>query len=231
MSDPLRSAKVSCSISLSLAAWACLLSAVFFSPLGASAPARSDLLLATLAAQDPGDYELIRRALELYRVGNCEAAEALLEKILLHQPKNTAVRKLLANCLLLDKKIDEARIQFQLVLEDAPQDTEALLGLRASVTEIQRREELKQKLAIAHRVSGARPDRAIASRARPLSRTRAHLGRRGQPCRSRWAFVSLEVAGAFAVPQRGKRGGSVVVGSRLWGDEVPVQFPVSRKAA
>lgn len=99
----------------------------------------------------PADRDLVLRSLELYRHGNCQDAEPLFEKILLYQPKDIATRKLLANCYLQDKKMDEAKIQFQLVLEAAPQDTEAYQGLKASMTEIQNKALLKQKLAIESR--------------------------------------------------------------------------------
>jgi len=99
----------------------------------------------------PSDRDLVVRALEYYRRGNCKDAEEIFEKILLHQPKDIATRKLLANCYLQEKKLDEARIQFQLVLEAAPQDSEAYQGLKASMGEIQKRTLAKQTLAIEKR--------------------------------------------------------------------------------
>ncbi len=105
-------------------------------------------MAAMLEGQAPEDYDQIRKALDLYRANQCQEAEPLLEKVLLHQPKNIAVRKLLGNCYLRNKKNDEARLQFQLVLEAEPKDTEAAEGLRASVGEIQKREALKQTLAL-----------------------------------------------------------------------------------
>ncbi len=99
----------------------------------------------------PSDRDLVVRSLEFYRHGNCQDAEPLFEKILLSQPKDIATRKLLANCYLQDKKMDEAKVQFQLVLDAAPQDTEAYQGLKASMTEIQNKALLKQKLAIESR--------------------------------------------------------------------------------
>lgn len=111
-------------------------------------PVEVKTLAALLAGQAPDDYELIRQALILYRAGKCGEAEPLFEKILLRDPKNIAVRKLLGNCYLREKRMDDARTQFQLVLDTAPKDTEAAEGLRASVGEIQKREELKQTLAL-----------------------------------------------------------------------------------
>ncbi len=107
------------------------------------------------AAQTPTEHELTVRALELYRSGNCKEAEPLMEKVLLHQPRNIAVRKLLGKCLLREKRNDESRMQFQLVLDIAPQDVEALQGLRASVAGIQKREEGKQALTLESRAATA----------------------------------------------------------------------------
>lgn len=124
---------------------------------GHTAPAclLSIAFVASLAAQAPDKYGVVRQALELYRTGDCRNAEVLLRKTLLDEPKNIAARKLLGNCLLRDKKIDEARDQFQQVLEDAPQDFEAFQGLRGAVKEIQKRLELRQSLAIEARAATA----------------------------------------------------------------------------
>ena len=137
-----------------------MLSFTFPSPIAAQDPAGRDLRIATLnpssfgleiAALDFTDRDLVIRSLEFYRHGNCNDAEPLFEQILLHQPKDIATRKLLGNCMLQDKKMDEARIQFQLVLDTAPQDVEASQGLKASMTEIQKQTLLKQSLAIQSR--------------------------------------------------------------------------------
>lgn len=126
-------------------AWICLFGAI-------SSP--------SLTAQTPSDSELVVQALNYYRTGSCKEAEPLFEKILLRQPKNIAVRKLLACCLIQDKKMEEARAQFQLVLHDSPQDMEAFAGLRTATTELQSREELKQTLAIESRAVTAEPLRS-----------------------------------------------------------------------
>jgi len=102
-------------------------------------------------AQNDPDHDTIIQSLDYYRHGDCANAEPLFEKILLHQPKDIATRKLLGNCYLQDKKMDEARAQFQLVLDTAPQDVEAFEGLKASMTEIQKQTLLKQSLAIQSR--------------------------------------------------------------------------------
>ncbi len=103
-------------------------------------------------AQENPDHELIIQSLEYYRHGDCKNAEPLFEKVLLHQPKDIATRKLLGNCYLQEKKMADAKIQFQLVLDTAPQDIEAFEGLKKSMGEIQKQTLLKQSLAIQSRV-------------------------------------------------------------------------------
>jgi tetratricopeptide (TPR) repeat protein len=110
--------------------------------------------------QNDVDHDMVIESLDYYRHGDCKKAEPLFEKILLRQPKDIATRKLLGNCYLQDKKMDDARAQFQIVLDTAPQDVEAFEGLKASMTEIQKRTLLKQSLAIQSRQVTAEEFRA-----------------------------------------------------------------------
>ncbi len=103
-------------------------------------------------AQDDPDHDLIVQSLDSYRHGDCKTAEPLFEKILLRHPKDISTRKLLGNCYLQEKKMDDAKDQFQLVLDTAPQDVEAFEGLKKSMGEIQKQTLLKQSLAIQSRV-------------------------------------------------------------------------------
>jgi len=102
-------------------------------------------------AQAPADTDLIARSVELYRQGNCKQAIPVFEQILEQQPKNIAIRKLLGQCLLKERRSDDARVQFETVLEIAPKDVAALEGLRAAVTELQKSEQVRQTLAIESR--------------------------------------------------------------------------------
>lgn len=101
--------------------------------------------------QDDISHDQVVQSLDYYRHGDCKNAEPLFEKILLRRPKDIATRKLLGNCYLQDKNMDDAKTQFQLVLDTAPQDVEAFEGLKASMTEIQKKTLLKQSLAIQSR--------------------------------------------------------------------------------
>jgi tetratricopeptide (TPR) repeat protein len=136
VSDRLRACGAGLPSSLSCLVWACLLTLLF---------------LSTLNAQGPSDNDLIVKSLDEYRTGNCKEAKPLFEKILLDQPKNTAVRKLLGRCLMRDNRVEEARHQFQLVLDDSPQDMEAYEGLRGATKELQKRWALRESRAIESR--------------------------------------------------------------------------------
>ena len=105
----------------------------------------------TWPAQDDPNHDLIVQSLDSYRHGDCKTAEPLFDKILVRRPKDISTRKLLGNCYLQDKKMDEAKAQFQLVLDTAPQDVEAFEGLKKSMGEIQKQTLLKQSLAIQSR--------------------------------------------------------------------------------
>jgi tetratricopeptide (TPR) repeat protein len=108
----------------------------------------------------PSDRDLVVRALEYYRCGHCKEAGVIFEKILLQQPKDIAIRKLLANCYLQEKKVDAAKTQFQLVLKAAPRDAEAYQGLKASMREIQNQTLLRQRRALQSRAVTAEEYRA-----------------------------------------------------------------------
>ena len=54
----------------------------------------------TVFAQVPSDRDIVIRSLKYYRHGDCTNAGPLFEKILLHQPKDIATRKLMGNCTL-----------------------------------------------------------------------------------------------------------------------------------
>lgn len=82
------------------------------------------VLLTILSAQTTKSDVLVR-SLELYRRGNCKEAKPLFEQILRTQPKNTAVRKLLANCLDREDRVQEAREERKRVLAVSPGDAQA----------------------------------------------------------------------------------------------------------
>lgn len=88
------------------------------------------LVILTAAAPAALAADSAVEALELYRAGKCVQAEPLLRDILSKQPKNTVVRKMLAGCLVQLHRPEEARLEYQQVLKNAPGDPEAIRALQ-----------------------------------------------------------------------------------------------------
>lgn len=95
------------------------------------------------------------RALELYRQGDCNNAVPVLQALLDRQPKNVSSRKLLAQCLLKQKKWEDARAQFEWVLRDSPKDIDAANGVKSALTQLQKVEQVSQARIIESRVATA----------------------------------------------------------------------------
>jgi tetratricopeptide (TPR) repeat protein len=90
------------------------------------------LSLAAIVAAEPtpSPTETSRRALELYRQGNCKEATPLLERILATQPSQVTVRKMYADCLGKQGQKAQSAAQYRQVLREAPGDK----GSRTMVT-------------------------------------------------------------------------------------------------
>lgn len=99
-------------------------------------------------------------ALELVRANECGAAEPLLRQVISSQPWNVAARRLLGRCLLDAGRWDEARPQFESLLQLAPEDESALAGLRAAVAAGQKIESARQVEQIESRRTRAEQLRA-----------------------------------------------------------------------
>ena len=131
----------------------CLLAAVATAavPLGPS----------TASAQSaPSPRAALVVALELVRANECGAAEPLLRQVISSQPWNVAARRLLGRCLLDAGRWDEARPQFEALLQLAPDDESALAGLRAAVAAGQKIESARQVEQIESRRTRAEQLRA-----------------------------------------------------------------------
>lgn len=99
-------------------------------------------------------------ALELVRANECGAAEPLLRQVIASQSWNVAARRLLGRCLLDAGRWDEARPQFEALLQLSPEDESALAGLRAAVAAGQKIESARQVEQIESRRTRAEQLRA-----------------------------------------------------------------------
>ncbi len=84
-------------------------------------------MLALLLVPVPHLYgqDGLPKALELYRSGNYRAAEAIFREILNKEPRNITIRKMLADCLVQDNRLEEAKQVYRQVLRLAPGDPDA----------------------------------------------------------------------------------------------------------
>lgn len=108
----------------------------------------SPLAAAQEASAPPNIPELTARSLDLVRQGECRQAIPLMEQILEQQPKNVNIKKLLGECLLRQNRWDDARKQFEGVLEISPHDAAALQALQRAMEGLQRVEQVRQTLEI-----------------------------------------------------------------------------------
>jgi len=129
--------------------------------LAASAGLAVPLGPGTASAQSPASPRAaLVVALELVRANECGAAEPLLRQVISSQPWNVAARRLLGRCLLDAGRWDEARPQFESLLQLAPEDESALAGLRAAVAAGQKIESARQVEQIESRRTRAEQLRA-----------------------------------------------------------------------
>jgi tetratricopeptide (TPR) repeat protein len=87
------------------------------------------LAVCPIFAQPAAEPNALLQGLELYRRGECAAALPLLDGLLQRQPKNTAVRKLVASCLSRLNRPAEARAQYEAILKISPGDADAVRAL------------------------------------------------------------------------------------------------------
>jgi tetratricopeptide (TPR) repeat protein len=115
----------------------------------------------TVKAQGPFDPRAaLVEALEFVRADDCKSAEPLLKRVISIQPWNVAARRLLGRCLLEAGRWDEARPQFEALLQLTPDDASALAGLRAAVAAGQKIESARQVEQIESRRTRAEQLRA-----------------------------------------------------------------------
>jgi tetratricopeptide (TPR) repeat protein len=115
----------------------------------------------SVRAQEPSTTRAaLVQALEYVRADDCKSAEPLLKQVIAAQTWNVAARRLLGRCLLDAGRWDEARPQFEALLQLAPEDAAALAGLRAAVAAGQKIESARQVEQIESRRTRAEQLRA-----------------------------------------------------------------------
>jgi tetratricopeptide (TPR) repeat protein len=107
------------------------------------------VLLATLASSPNPDATAA--ALAAYRAGRCGEAQPLLDAALGVDPRNTTLRKLLADCLLREGRPAEARKELERVLATSPEDGDAQKALGAAQRAMQMPEQERQEQLLGSR--------------------------------------------------------------------------------
>ncbi len=112
------------------------------------------------AQTSPSPRAALVQALEFVRANDCGSAEPLLRQVIATQNFNVAARRLLGRCLLEAERWNDARPQFEALLELAPEDESALAGLRAAAAAGQKIESARQVEQIESRRTRAEQLRA-----------------------------------------------------------------------
>ncbi len=94
-------------------------------------------------------YDLFRRGSELLEHGDFQAAAIPLEKAREFEPDKTSIREALGRAYFRSRRFDEARSEFERVVDLAPTNDYALFCLGRSLQELGRHREARKPLALA----------------------------------------------------------------------------------
>ena len=102
-------------------------------------------------------YELFQRGTALLEAGDYHAATVPLEQARDLEPDKNSIREALGRAFFRAARYEQARQEFEAVVERAPTDDYALFCLGRSLQQLGRHAEARRPLALASRM---RPDRA-----------------------------------------------------------------------
>ena len=115
-------------------------------------------------------YDLFRRGTSLLEAGDHHAASVPLARARDLSPDHTSIREALGRALFHCGRYEEARAEFEAVVERAPTDDSALFCLGRSLQLLGRHAEARRPLALA---SCMRPERTDYRKYRDRARERA----------------------------------------------------------
>src|SRR3954471_20785804 len=101
-------------------------------------------------------YELYQRGMSLLEDGHFHAATVPLAKAADLEPDKTSIREALGRAYFRSHQFDEARVEFEAVVERAPTNDYALFCLGRSLLQLGRAAEARKPLVLAAQL---RPDR------------------------------------------------------------------------
>ena len=108
-----------------------------------------------------GAYELFRNGTRLLEEGNFHAATVPLAKAADLEPDKTSIREALGRAYFRSRQFDEARAEFEAVVERAPTNDYALFCLGRSLLQLGRAAEARKPLTLAATMNPKRHDYRI----------------------------------------------------------------------
>ncbi len=115
-------------------------------------------------------YELFRRGMALLEAGDHHAAAVALKRAADLEPEKTSIREALGRAFFHTGRYEDARREFEAVVDHAPTNDYALFCLGRSLQQLGRHAEARRPLALA---SCMRPERRDYRIYRDRSRSRA----------------------------------------------------------
>ena len=101
-------------------------------------------------------YDLYKRGTELLAAGDFDQATVPLRKARDREPEKTSIREALGRAYFRSRQFEEARVEFEAVVERAPTNDYALFCLGRALMECGRPADARKPLVLA---ANLRPDR------------------------------------------------------------------------
>ena len=106
-------------------------------------------------------YDLYRRGMSLLEDGHFHAAVVPLSKAAEIEPDKTSIREALGRAFFRSSRFEEARAEFEAVVERAPTNDYALFCLGRALMQLGRNEEARKPLTLAATMNPKRRDYRI----------------------------------------------------------------------
>ena len=94
-------------------------------------------------------YDLFKRGTELLEAGHFNQATVPLSKARNLEPEKTSIREALGRAYFRSRQFEQARVEFEAVVERAPTNDYALFCLGRSLMQLGRLQEARKPLALA----------------------------------------------------------------------------------
>jgi Flp pilus assembly protein TadD len=106
-------------------------------------------------------YDLFKRGTALLEAGEFHQAAVPLAKAALLEPEKTSIREALGRAYFRSSQFEEARVEFEAVVERAPTNDYALFCLGRALLALGRPHEARKPLALASQLRPERRDYRI----------------------------------------------------------------------